>query len=154
MSDILGCNVRAAIQLTLLISLLYDVIGFDLTILHTNDVHARFLQFNKYGTDCSDKDANLGKCFGGVARRHTKVKEIRSSHDNVIFIDAGDQFLGTVWFTYYAGNATSNFMNKLGYEVTVSNTFIYLDFISCIYLYMFIEPSLHCSFFGRTRLSS
>ncbi|WAR07537.1 5NTD-like protein [Mya arenaria] len=93
------------------------VASYELTILHTNDVHARFEQINKYGADCSVDDAAAGKCFGGVARRHTKIKDIRNGHDNVLLLDAGDQFMGTLWFFVHRGNATSYFMNQLGYDV-------------------------------------
>ncbi|XP_045197395.2 snake venom 5'-nucleotidase-like [Mercenaria mercenaria] len=92
------------------------VSGFELTVLHTNDVHARFEQFNKYGSKCSENDAKNGKCFGGVARRLSKIQEIRNSHDNVLLLDAGDQFMGTTWFNVYHGRATSYFMNQLGYS--------------------------------------
>ena len=34
---------------------------FNLTILHTNDVHCRFEQTNKHGGTCSDEDAAAGK---------------------------------------------------------------------------------------------
>ncbi|KAL4233402.1 5'-nucleotidase [Mactra antiquata] len=88
----------------------------DLTILHTNDVHARFEQFNKYGSDCGQSDVDENKCFGGVARRATKIKEIRGSHDNVLLLDAGDQFAGTMFFSVYRGKATSFFMSQLGYD--------------------------------------
>lgn len=93
------------------------VSGYELTILHTNDVHARFEQFNKYGTQCSESDSSAGKCFGGVARRHTKIQEIRGSHDNVLLMDAGDQFMGTTWFSVHRGMAASFFMKQLGYDV-------------------------------------
>ena len=96
-----------------------SVNGYQLTILHTNDVHARFDEFNTFGTDCSSQEAAAGKCFGGVARRHTKVTEIRSTHENVLFLDAGDQFMGTLWFYVYEGQAASYFMNLLGYNVSV-----------------------------------
>lgn len=92
------------------------VSGFDLTLLHTNDVHARIEQFNRYGTNCSDDNAASGKCFGGVARRKTKVREIRASHENVLLLDAGDHFLGTLWFNYYKGQAASHFMREIGYD--------------------------------------
>ena len=104
--------------------------GYQLTILHTNDVHARFDEFNKYGTNCSPEDAAAGKCFGGVARRHTKVTEIRSTHENVLFLDAGDQFMGTLWFYVYEGKATSYFMNRLGYDVSVNTIYM---FIFCLF---------------------
>ncbi|XP_013420463.1 5'-nucleotidase-like [Lingula anatina] len=93
--------------------------GFNLTILHTNDVHARFEQFDKYGGRCSETEAEAGECFGGVARRYTKIEEIRNAEQNVVLLDAGDQFQGTLWFTIYKGMATSYFMNKLKYDAMV-----------------------------------
>ncbi|XP_045197744.2 5'-nucleotidase-like isoform X2 [Mercenaria mercenaria] len=89
--------------------------GFKLTVLHTNDIHSRFEQFNKYGAECSVNDAREGNCFGGVARRHTKIQEIRDSHENVLLLDAGDQFLGTIWSKVHRGRATAFFLNQLGY---------------------------------------
>ncbi|XP_071801378.1 snake venom 5'-nucleotidase-like [Asterias amurensis] len=90
---------------------------FDLTVLHTNDVHARFEQFTDKGGNCKDEDSMDGECYGGVARRVTKVREIRAQEDNVILLDGGDQFQGTMWFYLYKGRATSHFMNAIGYDV-------------------------------------
>lgn len=96
-----------------LLNLLICALGedFHMTILHTNDVHARIEETNKYGGPCESD------CFGGVARRHTVIQEIRRSHENVLLLDAGDQFQGTLWFNYYQGNATKHFIKKLGYDV-------------------------------------
>jgi len=44
-----------------------------LTILHTNDVHSRFMQTNKYSGSCSEKDEKNNTCYGGFARLHYKV---------------------------------------------------------------------------------
>ncbi|XP_060589094.1 snake venom 5'-nucleotidase-like, partial [Ruditapes philippinarum] len=103
-------------SMCILFSSLHVIDGFELTVLHTNDVHARFEQFNKYGSDCSENDARDGKCFGGISRRSTKIREIRASHDNVLLLDAGDQFMGTTWFNVYSGMATSFFMYELEYD--------------------------------------
>ncbi|CAH1776837.1 unnamed protein product [Owenia fusiformis] len=91
-------------------------VGFELTILHTNDCHAHIEEFNKYGGICSDSDKEANKCFGGVARRATAVAEIRDRHDNVLLLDAGDQFQGTVWFYAFEGLATAQFMNDMQYD--------------------------------------
>ena len=93
--------------------------NFQLTILHTNDVHARIEQTNKYGGRCTPKDLANQKCFGGVARRQFIIKEIRKADANVLLLDAGDQFQGTVWFTIYKGKASAFFMNQLGYDAMV-----------------------------------
>ncbi|KAH3713985.1 hypothetical protein DPMN_073788 [Dreissena polymorpha] len=110
-----------AILVVCLVTMVTTSLAFDLTILHTNDVYARFEQFNKYGSDCSEKEAGSSQCYGGVARRLTKLNEIRLSHSNLLLLDAGDQFMGTLWFFVYKGMAAASFMNKLGYDVTVSD---------------------------------
>ncbi|KAJ8023886.1 5'-nucleotidase [Holothuria leucospilota] len=103
--------------LLLVITLWSTCTCYNLTIIHTNDVHARFEQFNRFGSNCSAGDATEGSCFGGVARRATKIKEIRDSYENTLLLDAGDQFQGSQWFVFYSGAATSYFMNQLGYDV-------------------------------------
>ncbi|XP_033635029.1 5'-nucleotidase-like [Asterias rubens] len=96
--------------------------AYDLTILHTNDVHAHFDQFDKYSTRCDDDESANGQCFGGVARTVTKVRQIRSEVDNVVLLDAGDQYQGSTWFSFYKGQATSHFMNIIGYDaMTLGN---------------------------------
>ena len=46
---------------------------FELTILHTNDVHARFEPISKYECSCSVESNAKGECFGGYARLMTAV---------------------------------------------------------------------------------
>ncbi|XP_046574533.1 snake venom 5'-nucleotidase-like [Haliotis rubra] len=101
----------------LMISLPAAVVGFNLTILHTNDIHARFEQTNKYSGQCGVDDVAEGKCFGGTARLLTKVREQRSLHPNTILLSAGDEFLGTLWFYKYRGAVVARFMNHLRYDV-------------------------------------
>nr|XP_022289438.1 5'-nucleotidase-like [Crassostrea virginica] len=84
---------------------------FDLTILHTNDVHARVQEMNAYGGQCTSDT-----CFGGAARMKTKIQEIRNQFPNTVLLDAGDQFQGTLWFYHYGGNITYTLMNELNYD--------------------------------------
>ncbi|KAL4649026.1 5'-nucleotidase isoform X1 [Arapaima gigas] len=86
--------------------------GFELTLLHTNDVHARVEETNRDSGKCT----KVGECFAGVARRFTKIQEIRSKEPNVLLMDAGDQFQGTVWFNFFKGKEAAHFMNRLGYD--------------------------------------
>ncbi|EDV20502.1 5'-nucleotidase [Trichoplax sp. H2] len=97
-------------------AVLVTTADYSLTILHTNDVHARFVEANRFGGSCSSSDAQSGKCFGGVARRATMINQIKSQRSNVLLLDGGDQFQGTLWFYVYKGSAASYFMNKLGYS--------------------------------------
>ncbi|KAK7476208.1 hypothetical protein BaRGS_00032562 [Batillaria attramentaria] len=99
------------------LSVVCTCLSFNLTILHTNDVHSRYDQTNKYSGQCSDSDAKEGKCFGGMARLYTKVQELRAANPNTVLVDAGDQYQGTIWFFTYGGNITAHFMNRIGYDV-------------------------------------
>lgn len=95
---------------------------YSLTILHTNDFHARFEPISKYDSGCSEEDNAEGKCFGGTARLITAVEEARQRSNNVVLFDGGDQFQGTLFYTYYKGAMAAEFMNKLGYDaMTVGN---------------------------------
>ncbi|WP_370283653.1 bifunctional UDP-sugar hydrolase/5'-nucleotidase [Pseudooceanicola sp.] len=95
---------------------------FPLTILHTNDFHARFEPISKYDSGCSAEDNTAGECFGGAARLVTAIKEARERAENSILVDGGDQFQGTLFYTYYKGKLAAEMMNKLGYDgMTVGN---------------------------------
>lgn len=95
---------------------------YQLTVLHTNDFHARFEPISKYDSGCGAEDNAEGKCFGGSARLVTAVSEARSRSQNNILVDGGDQFQGTLFYTYYKGKLAAEMMNKLGYDgMTVGN---------------------------------
>ncbi|XP_023665917.1 5'-nucleotidase [Paramormyrops kingsleyae] len=109
----MGRKAAAAILIRLLLCPGYfDLLaGLELTLLHTNDVHARIEETNTDSARCTK-----GNCYAGVARRFTKIKEIRSQEKNVLLLDAGDQFQGTMWFNYYKGAEAAHFLNRLGYN--------------------------------------
>lgn len=95
---------------------------YSLTILHTNDFHARFEPISQSDSSCSAEDNAAGECFGGTARLVTAIAEARARSNNAILVDGGDQFQGTLFYTYYKGKAAAEFMNKLGYDaMTVGN---------------------------------
>ena len=95
---------------------------YSLTILHTNDFHARFEPISKYDSGCGEEDNLEGKCFGGSARLVTALAEARARTNNAILVDGGDQFQGTLFYTYYKGKLAAEMMNKLGYDgMTVGN---------------------------------
>ncbi|XP_022520687.2 5'-nucleotidase [Astyanax mexicanus] len=95
----------------LLLCLCACAADWELALLHTNDVHARVEETNKDSGKCTKPP-----CFAGVARRFTKIRELRSRETNSLLLDAGDQFQGTVWFNLYKGAEAAHFMNKLGYD--------------------------------------
>ena len=94
----------------------------NLTILHTNDFHARFRPISKYDNNCSAESNTEGKCFGGSARLITAIEDARSRHENTVLLDGGDQFQGTLFYNLYKGKVAAEMMNKLGYDaMTVGN---------------------------------
>ena len=93
-----------------------------LTILHTNDFHSRVEPINKYNSGCKPEDNDAGKCFGGYARLITAIKAARADTNNSILVDGGDQFQGSLFYTYYKGKVAAEMMNALGYDaMTVGN---------------------------------
>ena len=94
--------------------------NFSLTLLHTNDVHARVEEFDQNGNTCTNK-----QCFGGVARRTYVINELRKVEKNLLLLDAGDQFQGTLWFSVYKGLAIAKFMNYMKYDVMVGTMILH-----------------------------
>ncbi|HWK21657.1 MAG TPA: chitobiase/beta-hexosaminidase C-terminal domain-containing protein [Ureibacillus sp.] len=70
--------------------------SFELSIMHTNDTHAR------------DELA---------PKRATVIKEVRKDKPNSLLIDAGDVFSGTLYFNEFKGQASLKLMNYMGYDV-------------------------------------
>lgn len=95
---------------------------YTLTILHTNDFHSRFEPISKYDSTCNEEDNQEGKCFGGSARLVSAIADARARSNNSILVDGGDQFQGTLFYTYYKGKAAAEMMNKMAYDaMTVGN---------------------------------
>lgn len=95
---------------------------YSLTILHTNDFHARFEPISKYDSGCGAEDNAEGKCFGGSARLATAIEAARARSNNSVLLDGGDQFQGTLFYTYYKGALAAEMMNRMGYDaMTVGN---------------------------------
>lgn len=94
---------------------------FKLNILHFNDFHARIESVSKYDSTCSDADEAKGACFGGVARLKTAIDArrgaLKAAGENVLLLNAGDGFQGSIFYTTYKGAVISEFFNKLGIDV-------------------------------------
>lgn len=94
---------------------------YTLHVIHINDFHSRIEAINAFDSTCSAEDAAEDKCFGGVARVATKINELRSKilaeGGNVIVVDAGDQFQGSLFYTTYKGAAEAEFMEAIGFDV-------------------------------------
>ena len=92
---------------------------YTLHILHTNDMHSRIESINKYDSTCNADGEAEGKCFGGIARVKTAIdaKRAELSGQNVVVLDAGDPFQGSLFYSTYKGAAEAEFMEKIAYDV-------------------------------------
>ena len=66
------------------------------------------------------------KCFGGVARLKKAVDDLKAKHDNVIFVNAGDFYQGTVFYTKFKWEIVKQFANMLDFTAMVIFLFTYL----------------------------
>ncbi len=111
---------RIALSAALSVSMLTLAAGaaraeYTLNILHINDWHSRIESINRFDSTCSAEDETEGKCFGGAARLVTAVAETRKKHEggNVLFLNAGDNFQGSLFYTTYKGAAEAEFLNLM-----------------------------------------
>uniref|UniRef100_A0A182M997 Apyrase n=1 Tax=Anopheles culicifacies TaxID=139723 RepID=A0A182M997_9DIPT len=90
-----------------------DDLLYPLTIIHLNDFHARFEETNTVSTRCKPDDGE--RCIGGYARVVARVKALQQEYAdrNPIYLNAGDSFQGTIWYTLLRWNVTSYFLNML-----------------------------------------
>lgn len=117
-----------------------DVDLFPLSIIHINDFHARclekLLQFSnqqnsEFSFFCRFEETNEAagrcqpneKCIGGYARAVTVIKDLQRTRVNPIYLNAGDNFQGTFWYTVGGWNVTSYFLNMLNADAVVSKIY-------------------------------
>ena len=88
------------------LALLVSVVGaqdaYELTIMHTNDVH---------GHHEPQRNGD-----GGAARQATVVNQIRAEGGNNLLLDGGDRFTGTLFHVQHRGQDSVQIMNAIGYD--------------------------------------
>ncbi|KAH8254830.1 hypothetical protein KR032_012434, partial [Drosophila birchii] len=92
-------------------------VATEFIILHNNDMHARFEQTSVNSGSCSPEDEHTNKCYGGFARVAYEVRKFRKEAQEgglpVFYLNAGDTYTGTAWFTIFKDKIASAFLNKL-----------------------------------------
>jgi len=97
---------------------------YQLNILHINDFHSRIESINKFDSTCSAEEEGKKECFGGAARLKTAIDQRRQalSGQNVLLLNAGDNFQGSLFYTTYKGAAEAEVLNAMKFDVmTVGN---------------------------------
>lgn len=79
-----------------------------LVIAHTNDMHSHIDPFP------ADDPKFPG--LGGMADRATIIDQLRSTHGDILLLDAGDIFQGTPYFNFFGGSLELELMSKMGYD--------------------------------------
>jgi 5'-nucleotidase / UDP-sugar diphosphatase len=97
---------------------------FTLNILHFNDFHSRFESITGTDSNCTAENEAAGECFGGIARLKTAVdqqrKQLQDAGENVVLLSAGDNFQGSLYYTYYKSQVVTDFLNELGIDVAAT----------------------------------
>lgn len=87
----------------------------QLIILQTSDTHSRIDPINK---DAADAYAGMG----GVVRRSSFIKEVRSKYSEVLLFDCGDFSQGTPYYNLFQGEVEIKMMNLMKYDaMTIGN---------------------------------
>lgn len=97
---------------------------YELNIQHINDLHSRIESINKFDSTCSAEEESKNECFGGVARLKTAIDAERQklAGKNVLLLNAGDNFQGSLFYTTYKGAAEAEFLNLMKFDaMTVGN---------------------------------
>lgn len=109
---------------------------FPLSIIHINDVHARFEETNELSAACKPNE----KCIGGYGRAVTKIKELMTkhaeAHENPIYLNSGDSFQGTMWYTFGRWNVTSALFNLLNADAITLGNHDFIDGIPGVVPFM------------------
>ncbi len=99
--------------------------NFQITILHTNDVHAHH---------AADADGD-----GGEALAAAVIHQVRNSTPNTLLLSAGDTFMGTLFYVMHHGQDSAELMNAMGYDaMTLGNhefdegNLVLADFIAAL----------------------
>lgn len=111
---------------------------FKLQILHTNDMHARFEEVDEDTAPCSLRNAKENKCYGGFARIKMAADQIKADalkrNISSIFLNAGDTFQGTPYYSLYKWKIAASLIRWLGFDAMVRVINYKQNLINCVCL--------------------
>jgi len=99
--------------------------AWELSLIHVNDIHARMEETNRHSSPCTGKDRRKGGCYGGLARIATAVdrrRQASQTSDATLWLNGGDFFQGTLWYTKFKWTKVAQFNSMLGFDaMTLGN---------------------------------
>lgn len=124
MKKILGLGMLSVSAITLYAGA--ALADYELNILHINDFHSRIESINKFDSTCSADEEGKNECFGGAARLLTAINQTRDAlkagGKNVLLLNAGDNFQGSLFYTTYKGTVEAEMLNAMKFDaMTVGN---------------------------------
>lgn len=78
----------------------------DITILHSSDTHGRISPIEYKGV----------KNSGGFSRRVTYINNMRSTNKNILVLDSGDYFQGSLYYRLDLGKSSATLMPEINYD--------------------------------------
>ncbi|OLN96751.1 5'-nucleotidase [Colletotrichum chlorophyti] len=93
--------------------------NYNVSFFHVNDVHAHLDEFSSSGTDCTRPERG---CYGGYARIKHTIDELRPQYNDSLWLNVGDEFQGTLFYSFYKGEKIGETLNQLGFDaMTLGN---------------------------------
>lgn len=93
--------------------------NYNISFFHVNDVHAHIDEFSSSGTDCTRPERG---CYGGYARIKTVIEETRPNYNDSLWLNVGDEFQGTLFYSFYGGEKIAETLNQLNFSaMTLGN---------------------------------
>lgn len=94
---------------------------FEMVILHTSDMHGRFEETERNAGMCKPENEKK-TCVGGFARIAHEVRAFRRFHkegQEVLFLNAGDTYMGSLLFSLFRGYISRELINVLRPDTVV-----------------------------------
>lgn len=81
----------------------------------------RFEETNRYSAPCTETQSKIGQCYGGFPRLATLIEQARNSSTPTLFMNGGDTYQGTVYYTKFKWRMVTKMLNMLSPDVVVSS---------------------------------
>ncbi len=97
----------------------HPMFAYTIHLMHTNDLHAHFLPSDQNSQVCTDQSPN---CAGGLSRIKTLIDQERDKYKDLILLDAGDRFSGTIFYTLRKSQDLAPILKTFRYDaLTIGN---------------------------------